>query len=94
MSHNFWSGFLVGLLASVTLGARKTGEKPVLGKSIQIKEKNNNCWHIHHWMYLIPVTYITSQYKNYFITGFFSALIIHGIFAYNDSLRINVPCQN
>lgn len=80
----------------------KQGNKPKIGKNLLIYDKNEMCYHIHHWILsliimilIISIVLISKGLFNtaiVIILGAFSGIMLSG-FLYKDFLSIKQKCQ-
>ena len=94
---------VISFLLFLLLGAKRTGEKPIVGFSIILYEGNNVCLHIHHWMYMFVIALLVAIViflSNGQVTAPILALygfLLGGSLAslrYKDSLHVRVPCSS
>ena len=80
----------------------KQNEKPIIGFNLNLYVKNNLCYHIHHWVYMLFIVFIIissvilsdGQFTEYIL--FFLGLLIGGSLsdlAYNDFLKFKNQCH-
>lgn len=97
----FLFSILISLLLVLLLGP-KQDESPDIGFNLKIYYKNNTCFHIHHWMYMLLLIFIIVSSvlisKGSFNNSIFAILGILigaslGNLKYSDWYQIKKPCK-
>lgn len=97
--------FLFTLLTTLTIFLKlqpKQNEKPIIGFNFNLYIKENLCYHIHHWIYMLFIVFIIistvilsdGEFTEYIL--FFLGILIGGSLsdlAYTDFLEFKNQCH-
>ena len=97
--------FLFTLLTTLTIFLKlqpKQNEKPIIGFNFNLYIKENLCYHIHHWVYMLFIVFIIistvilsdGEFTEYIL--FFLGILIGGSLsdlAYTDFLEFKNQCH-
>lgn len=97
--------FLFTLLITLTIFLKlqpKQNEKPIIGFNFNLYIKENLCYHIHHWVYMLFIVFIIistvilsdGEFTEYIL--FFLGILIGGSLsdlAYTDFLQFKNQCH-